>query len=64
MLIFLETYGEITAGIMPILTSGKPNLVPFSAITKSHAEARPMPPPKHIPCTCAIVGIGQSDGKQ
>ena len=50
----------MTAGIIPILISGKPNNVFSFEIMKSQAQIIPIPPPKQAPCTSAIVGIEQS----
>ena len=45
-------------GMMPISTSGSPNIAAESAIRKSHASASSNPPPRHHPRIAAMVGCG------
>ena len=47
--IFASTNGEITAGMMPSLTSVKPKIASSAAIATSQTAARPAPPPSAAP---------------
>src|SRR5438477_1354211 len=50
--------GMMIAAVSPQRTSVIENTALSAAITTSHAEITPVPPPKQPPCTSATVGIG------
>ena len=51
------TYGEITAGTSPSLTSLSENFADSTPIAISQHATRPTPPPYAAPLTRAIVGL-------
>ena len=55
-----STYGEMTAGRMPSLTSASEKTVPSAAIAMSAAATSPTPPPIAAPCASATTGFGHA----
>ena len=51
---------EIGVGATPTRTSVRPNSASGVAIATSTQHTMPAPPPKHAPCTRAMVGLGNS----
>ena len=54
-----STNGPILAGIRPSRVSVKPNFAPSIATTTSQTDISPKPPPKALPCTRPISGLGK-----
>jgi hypothetical protein len=52
--------GAICAGATPRVTSGIAKSASSAAITRSHADARPQPPPIATPVTTARLGTGSA----
>ena len=51
---------EIGVGATPTRTSVRPKIASGVANATSTQHTMPAPPPKHAPCTSAIVGLGNS----